>query len=392
MPSFEDILKRETIIINPSVLSPHYVPDKLLHRDAEIERIMVTIAPALKNQRISNLFIYGKTGTGKTACLKYVMNEFEKYAKNSKMIYVNCRVYNSRYKIMQRTLQELYTELDKMGFSIQYLYEKLIAYLNNGKSLIFVLDEIDMIKDLDDLIYTIIRANDETKSGHAAIIGISNKLSFKEKLDPRSKSSLCEVELVFYSYTAQQLQDILKQRVEMGFKPDSVDESAINLAAAITANDNGDARYALKLLLRAGEICERKGMKRLTDAEVDEARKIVDNEIIGEVVKSLPEHQKIVLLAIAQLTLEGTKQSRLGSYDNANFLSGEVYEHYGKLCKIYKKTMRSARWYREYIHDLEMLGLITVLETGKGMRGHSRFIKIGYLPEKIIEMITATIK
>jgi len=133
MPTFEDILKRESIIIDQNVLSPHYVPNKLLHRDNEIEQIMTVLAPALKNQRISNLFIYGKTGTGKTASVKHVMNEFQKYAKNAIMVYANCRVYNSRYKAMQKCLQELFPQLEKMGFGIQFFYEKLLEYLNSDR-------------------------------------------------------------------------------------------------------------------------------------------------------------------------------------------------------------------------------------------------------------------
>ncbi|MEM3609499.1 MAG: AAA family ATPase [Candidatus Anstonellales archaeon] len=392
IPTFDEILSKERLIINSDVLSPHYLPEKLLHRDKEISFIMKVIAPAIKKQAINNLFIYGKTGTGKTACMRYIMKEFEKYSNNSIMTYVNCKIYNSRYKVMQKSLKEIFPELDKLGFGIQFIYEKLLELLNSGRSIIMVLDEIDMVSDLDDLVYTITRANDESKIGHASIIGISNKLSFKERLDPRTKSSLCEVEMVFYSYNAQQLKDIIKQRVEIGFKPNVVEESAINLAAAITANDNGDARYALTLMLRAGQIAEQKGLSYISDKEIEEARKVVDNEIVGEVVKSLPEHQKLVLLAIAQLTIEKTKQQRLTNYDEDSFLSGEVYEKYCKICKSLNKQFRSARWYREYLHDLEMLGLITITETGKGIRGHSRLIKIGYIPERIIEMITWEMK
>ena len=387
MPTFDEILKQGSLFKDRNVLSPHFVPEKILHRDAEIEKIMRIVAPAVQGKRINNLFIYGKTGTGKTSSVRKIMEEFARHAKDCSMVYANCRVYNSKYKAFHKALKDIVPELDKLGFGLSFLYERLIEQLKSGKSFVFVMDEIDMVKDLDDLIYTVTRANDESQKGFVSIIGISNRLSFKEKLDPRSRSSLCEVELVFHSYNPVQLHDILNDRVKNGFEEGVIEESAINLAAAITGSESGDARYALTLLLRAGELAEQKSLKRVTDSEVEEARRFVDDDVIAEVVKSLPENQRLVLLAVAQLSTEGTKQVRLGDSDNSQLLSGEVYERYGRLCKTYGKKLRSARWYREYINELEMLGLIIVNETGKGMRGRSRFIRAGYLPERIKELV-----
>ena len=74
-----------------------------------------------------------------------------------------------------------------------------------AKILVVVLDEIDVVKDLDDLIYTLTRANSDMKSGGITIVGVSNKVSFKEDLDPRSLSTLYENELVFPPYNSNEL-------------------------------------------------------------------------------------------------------------------------------------------------------------------------------------------
>jgi len=56
-----------------------------------------------------------------------------------------------------------------------------------------------------------------------------------------------------------------------------------------------------------------------------------------------------------------------------------VYENYEKICKkLFGKEPRSARWFRQYIDDLEMLGLVTTTFSGKGIRGNTRLIKIAY--------------
>jgi len=387
MPSFSEILSKPSVFADRNVLSPHYIPDTLPFRDKEIGKIMSAVSPALKGERPRNIFVYGKTGTGKTASVKHVAAKFESHGAHqkspAKTCYVNCRMYNSRYRAIQKITKELLPTLDSMGFGLAMLYEKMMeAVLSSGIYLIVVLDEVDMVKDLDDLLYTLTRANDELKHGGISIIGISNKLTFKDQLDPRSRSSLCENEMVFAPYTANQLAAIIEQRVKMGFKPHSVDESAVNLAAALTASETGDARYALKLLMKSGEIADDRGIKKITDKEVEEARHAADTEVAFEAISTLPDHQQLVLLAVANLAIDKGKNTRLttGSpeEDDSFLTSGEVYEEYCKASRKFRKPRRSARWYREYLNDLEMLGLITTVESGAGMRGRTRLIRIGH--------------
>ncbi len=385
-PSFEQILSRESIFKDVSVLSPHYVPDVLPFREQQIEEIMSIVSSALRGRKPRNLFIYGKTGTGKTCSVKSIMDNFNKSAKNANMVYLNCRIYNSRYRILQKLLKPFVPELEKAGFGLPFYYEKIIDIIGNGYQFVIVLDEIDMIKDLDELIYTLTRVNDEVKKGGVSIVGISNKLSFKDALDPRSKSSLYETEMVFPPYSSEQLRKILDGRTDMGFNKGAVDGSAVNLAAAMTAQESGDARYALKLLFKAGEIAEQTGKKKITDNEVEAARKKVDFDIAAETISTLPENHQILLHAIANLSLNGSKYARLDNMEGFLF-SGEVYEEYELVCKKIKKRARSVRWYHEYLNDLEMLGLITTKMSSKGMRGHTTLIKIGHEAKDILEIV-----
>lgn len=391
MNSFNDILNRPTVFRNRNTLSPHYVPEALPHREKEIEKIMETVTPALRGEKPRNVLIYGKTGTGKTCSVRYVMEKFEQAETNSKMVYMNCRIYNSRYRILQKIIKDHVPGFEKQGYGIAFLYEKMLEWVRgDGKSLIYVLDEIDVVADLDDLIYTLTRSNDELNRGSITLIGISNKVSFKERLDPRSRSSLCETEMVFPPYTSFQLKEILKQRAETGFSEGTVDEGAVNLAAAIAAQDNGDARYALKLLLKAGEIADEEKVTQVTDVHVDSARRKVDEDISVEAITTLPRHQQIVLYSVASLQVEGGKYSSLSDNGHSRvngLISGEVFERYVSLSKRFSTEARGARWYREYLNDLEMLGLLTLTESGKGQRGHTRFIKLACSPEKVMRLI-----
>ena len=390
--TFSEMLSKPTVFADRNVLSPHYIPETLPFREKEIERLMAGLVPALKDERPRNMFIYGKTVTGKTCSVRHVIGKFLEHPSKAKACYINCRMYNSRYRVIHKLAKDLLPSLDSAGFGLAMLYEKVMAEVGRGVHLVSILDEIDMVKDLDDLLYTLTRANDELPKGSISVIGITNKLTFKDQLDPRSRSSLCENEMVFASYTSNQLQAILEQRVKTGFKPGIVDEGAVNLAAAIAAQETGDARYALKLLLKAGEAADEKGSHKITDKEVEEARRSVDIDVAFEAISTLPDHQQLVLLAVSSLAIDKGKNTRLTSgspeEDDSFLTSGEVYEEYSRVARKHRKGRRSARWFREYLNDLEMLGLITTIESGAGMRGRTRLIRIGHSPadvQKIIE-------
>lgn len=390
-PSFKELMEAKGVFKEKEVLSPHYLPENLLYRENEIKRIMVAVAPALKGSKPKNLFIYGKSGTGKTACAKHVIKKLEEEKNQGvKAIYMNCRNYNTRYQILQKTISEFDSDISKTGYAFALLYEKMLEKLEKGIQLILVLDEIDTVKDLNSLIYTLTRANDDLKKGSVSLIGISNKVNFTNKLDSRSKSSLCEEELVFKPYDAQQLKGILEQRIEKGFEKGVVEESALNLAAAIAARENGDARYALALLLRAGEFAETHERKSVTDKDVEHARRFAEEDKVMEIITSLPEHQRMVLYAIA--LLGETKYIKLVEEGGEKFyFSGEVYEKYCNQIKKIGKEPVSSRWYREYLNELESIGLITTIQSSKGVRGHTTLIKCSYEPTKIKRIIEKTL-
>jgi len=246
-----------------------------------------------------------------------------------------------------------------------------------------------MVKHLDELIYTLTRANDELKKGGISIIGISNRILFKDELDPRSKSSLYEREIVFPSYSANELQKILQERAEIGFRSGAFTAGAISLAGAIAGRESGDARYALKILTRAAEIAEETRKEKITDAEVKSARDMVEFDIVKEQIEKLPENHQLVLYAVAKLSSSGSKYSRLEEGEIEGYLfSGEIYEEYSRICKAFRKPSKTARSYRSYLNDLEVLGLLTSMESGKGIRGHTKLIKLGHPAPEVIKIVS----
>lgn len=390
---FEEKFKESSIFADRNVISQHYLPEKILFRKKQIDEIVDLLSATINKQKAGNIFVYGKTGVGKTSTVKNVLMQLQEFAEKKQSVvfstYMNCRNYNSKYKVVSKIVKDFYPEKEFIGYSASFVYEKMQEFIQEKKmQAVIVLDEIDKVKDLDELIYALTRANDELKEGSINLIGISNKLTFKERLDPRTKSSLCEQEILFPPYNAKELKAILEQRVEKAFIKDIVSESAVSLAAAFAAQESGDARTAVMLLQRAGEIAEKEGLTKVSDEEVKKARIKVEEEIIYDMISTLPEQEQFVLHAIARLSLEKKATPKItGTHEQGVLFSGEIYEEYCRIAKETQKQAVSSRWYREYLNELEMYGLIVSTASGKGFRGHTQLIKLGFDAKKIKKTI-----
>ncbi|MCL5093427.1 MAG: AAA family ATPase [Candidatus Marsarchaeota archaeon] len=389
MQTLNDLLVESKIFANREVLSPHYTPQKLVFREKEINNIERALAPSLKGERGRNLFIYGKTGTGKTSCAKYVINEVNAIPNTkAKISYVNCRIYNSRYRILNKVISDHIPTYAKRGYGAVELYEKLINWIEeDSKILVITLDEVDVVRDLDDLIYTLTRINSDIRAGGVTLIGISNKVSFKEDLDPRSLSTLYESELIFPPYYSNEIFAIIKDRAEAGFKKGTMDDEILHFIAASASKEGGDARFSLKVMSKAGEIAEERSQKAITMKEAEEAIKAAESEIVYDLISTLPEHQKLVLYSIVLLTGSGGSYKKLIDGMDTYIFSGEIYSRYKSISEGLHKQAKSERWYRNYISELEMQGLIVSFDSSKGVRGHTKLIKLLYPVKKTRDVL-----
>ncbi len=390
MRSLSDLLVESRVFLNREALSPHFTPARLLYREKEINAIETALAPSLKGSRGRNLFIYGNPGTGKTSCVKYIVEEIKGLPNiRARLSYINCRIYNSRFRVLNKIISDHLPTYAKRGYGAVDLYEKLTSWIEeDSKILVAILDEIDMVKDLDDLVYTLTRINSDIRAGGVTIIGISNKVTFKDDLDPRSISTLNETELAFPHYYATELYAILKDRVGIGFKKDIVEDEVLHYVAAMAAKEGGDARLSLKILTKAGELADERELVKVTMKEAQEATKIAENEIVYDVIAMLPEHQKFVLYSIALLTQSGGSYKKLSDGIDTYLFSGEVYNRYKSLTTSIHKDPKSERWYRKYLSELEMQGLIQSFESGKGIRGHTKLIKLCSPAKKMCDVLS----
>jgi cell division control protein 6 len=370
---FEKFVNNIKIFKDREVLRHDYLPDKLPHRDEQIRQIGETMAPVLKGARGSNVFIYGKTGTGKTAVTKYVLSHLEVKAKEFnapvKFCYVNCRLVGSEYRVFASLCQNIGIPVPFTGLSVGEVFDRFKAGLDDSKIIfIIVLDEIDaLIKTRgDNLLYELTRINEDLCKSKVSITGISNDLRLKEFLDPRVFSSLSEEEIVFSPYDAGELKNILLERAKLAFCDGALSDGALSISAALAAAEHGDARRALDLLRVAGEVAERKGASIVIEEHVREAEKHIEHNRVIEALQNLPLHSKLVVLSIHHLR----------EAEAHRVITGDIYEVYGELCGELGVTPLTQRRLSTLVNELDSMGLLNSKIVSMGRYGRTKKIRL----------------
>ena len=367
---FDSFVNRINIFKDREVLRHDYIPDKLPHREDQIRLLGERVAPVLKDARCSNIFIYGKTGTGKTAVTKYVLSHLEEKAKQYgaqvKFCYINCRMTGSEYRVFASLSQSVGMSIPFTGLSVEEVFARFRASLDTSHILfIIVLDEVDaLIKEKGDaFMYELTRINETLVKSKVSIIGISNDLRLKEFLDPRVFSSLSEEELVFRPYDASELRNILFERSKLSFHKDVLTDSALSICSALAAAEHGDARRALDLLRVAGEVAERQEAKNITEDHVHQAEKHIEHNRVVEALNNLTLHSKLVLLSVYHL-------------NKSSATTGEIYDVYNELCDEFGAGLLTQRRLGSLVNELDSMGLVNAKVVSMGRYGRTKKIRL----------------
>jgi cell division control protein 6 len=372
---FSNYIDKDSVFKNKDALTTSYKPDNILHRDEQINDLASIMAPSLKGNDPSNVFLYGSVGTGKTLVVKHVTEELRSVAGEQEIdlniLYINCKmkkVADTEYRLLAKLARQLGEEVPSTGLPTDEIYNRFFdALQDQGGVVVIALDEIDaLVKKVgDEFLYNLTRINDDLDETKVSILGISNDLNFTDYMDSRVKSSLSEEEIIFAPYNAIELREILRDRTDKAFVEGALEDGVISKCSALAAQEHGDARRALDLLRVAGELAERSEVERIEKEHVNKAQSKIERDRVVETVRSQPKHSKLVLYTILDMTT-----------DEDEIATGDVYSEYKELCQEVDVSELTQRRVSGLISELDMLGVINAKVISKGRYGRTRQISV----------------
>jgi cell division control protein 6 len=370
---FEKILGQESLFIDRKAFDHAFEPSNLPHREQEVESLVRNLVDALNGHIPSNMVLYGVPGSGKTVVTRFVLGQLLEKGRQMghpvQTYEVNCRNVDTKYRVVQTLASQLNQRGDSpipfTGWPTDRVLETLIQRMDRvGGVHILVLDEIDNLvaKAGSGLLYSLTNLNTILKNARCCIIGISNDLNFTQELDPRVSSRLSQEDIVFHPYGAQEIQDILQERVRMGLKIDSLESGVIPLCSALAAQEHGDARRALDLLRISVQKAEQRSQTKVDPKHVRLAQSQLEHDQVTPVLRTLPLHQKLVLFCIIINEENGTR----------NISTGEIFRTYSQACMKINIEPLTPRRISALINELDTLGLIMARNVSKGRGGRSK--------------------
>jgi len=358
-----------TIFEQREALLEEWTPEELVGRDEELQKYHAALQPVINNETPSNIFLYGKSGVGKTAATRYLLSALERDAADVdgldlSTVEVNCDGLNSSYQAavaIVNALRDPANQISNTGYPQASVYQFLFDALDDlGGTVLIVLDEVDHIED-DSLLYKLPRArsNGDISEAKLGVIGISNDLDFRNQLSSKVRSSLCEKEVSFSAYNANELQLVLKQREAVAFQDDVLDDGVIEMCAAYGAKDSGDARQALDLLLEAGDLAREYDDELVAEHHVREARQRLQTDQVVEGIRNYSDHGQLVLYALTGLAEDDDTPAR----------TRDILGAYQELARDEGLDPVSERSVRDYLGELTQLGIVSSAEYNRGKGG-----------------------
>ena len=384
MSLVEEELGGPTVFRDLAKLDFDYVPDSLPGRDEAIRFLTSTYRGLTQGSSREHALLWGPVGTGKTAVAKRFARDFStvlrKQNKVLETVHVNCRSRKSAGLAMLGILTHFDPHYPDRGFSVGEMLRDLKRFLERKSChLLVILDEVDALLKADgsSLVYDLTRFNSEGNGPTWS--GVSLLLLSQENvlplLDAAALSTFKQTNTYeFQKYGPGGLEPIVKQRVDLAFNPGAVDGDTICLVADI-ASQEGNARLAIELLQKSGQLADDEGKGKVGPDEVRSAKANVSSYITTPKLLQMPKHPLLVLLALARRLKKGDAYATTGAVESA----------YKVACEEFGEAPRAHTQFWKYLKQLEGAGFLLSRISGKGQAGTTQLLSIPDAPAHVVE-------
>ncbi|NIN53176.1 MAG: AAA family ATPase [Nitrososphaeria archaeon] len=369
-------------------LDINYVPHRLPHRVKQQHLLMEFFNFALQNpeKMTQRVIITGAVGTGKTVLSQRfgadIMREAKKREVNLYYAPINCREYRgSLFLILHQVVSIFHSNFPRRGYSAEELLDILLQVIDEqGAHVILTLDEFESLieREGSEAVYKLTRLQETrpNKPQRVSLICILRNLEALEQLDASARSTLQSNIIHLDTYSKQQLIDILNDRAALAFKPLTMPEDTISLTAELAFSENGNARFGIELLWRAGKYADADDLDMVTPECVRKAVSSVFAVMRKSDLDSLKLHERLFLLGIARLFKES---------ERAYASLAQTEQGYAVICEEFNVRPHSHTQLWNYLQILSDMGIVETEVSSTGSRGRSTFIFLPRIPAQELE-------
>ncbi|KAL8807485.1 MAG: hypothetical protein Q9182_000650 [Xanthomendoza sp. 2 TL-2023] len=242
-------------------------PGRLVGRDAERCELKAFLQEGISHRSGRCLYVSGPPGTGKSALVGEVCQEFA-HGLELRKAYINCMSVKASGDVHEILANDLFDGCEASSFEQSANLQSRLAPSQNSAGPIYlvVLDEIDHLLSLDlEILYTLFDSA-LRRTSRLILIGIANALDLTDRFLPRLKARNLKPQLLpFLPYTAPQVASVITAKLRAlapnneGDQKDYipfVHPTAVQLCSKKIASQTGDLRKAFDIISRSLTLVE----------------------------------------------------------------------------------------------------------------------------------------